>query len=122
MKNFINDGKTIHYANAGSPITSGQAVVVGNILAVAAVDIGTGESGTLHTEGVFTLPAASGAEIAQGETLVWDVSAEAFDDSAATPAEGDLSGAFAIAWEAKGTGVTSLRVKLTGVPGVVKAA
>lgn len=119
MKNFISDGKTITYTNGGSPISSGDAVLVGNMLAVAAVDIGTGETGTLRTQGVFELPAASAAVIAQGETLVWDASAGAFDDNQAVPANGDLTGPFAIAWEAKGSGATTLRVKLTGAPGTV---
>jgi hypothetical protein len=52
---------------------------------------------------------------------VWDVSANtnagAFDDNLATPATGDISGAAALAYEAAGAGVTSFRVRLTGVPG-----
>ena len=70
-------------------------------------------------EGVFTVPKVSGAVIANGETLTWDASAAAFDDNAATPATGDVTGPSACAFEAAGSGVTSLAVKFTGVPGTV---
>jgi hypothetical protein len=71
------------------------------------------------------VPKVSGAVIAQGESLTWDVSAGsgagAFDDNAATPASGDVTGAAAFAFEAAGAGVTSLAVFFTGVPGTVTA-
>lgn len=121
MKNYVYEGRTIEYTNEGGDLSTGDPVVVGNLFAVAAVDIPSGESGVLFTEGVYELPAVSGAEIAQGETLVWDVSAGAFDDNAATPAVGDLTGPFAIAWESKTAGVTKLRVKLTGAPADITA-
>ena len=69
--------------------------------------------------GVFRVPKVSGAVIAQGERLVWDASAAAFDDSLATPATGDVSGEAAVAFEAAGNGVTSIAVRFTGVPGTV---
>ena len=40
---------------------------------------------------MFTLPKVAAAVIAQGEFVIWDVSAGAFDDSLATPATGDVS-------------------------------
>ena len=89
----------------------------------ALVDIANGATGSVAIRGRFTLAKVSAAVIAQGESLVWDVSANAgagaFDDSAATPATGDVSGAPAVAAEAAGDGVTSLDVILTGVPGTV---
>ncbi|MNC91255.1 hypothetical protein D3C83_74850 [compost metagenome] len=65
------------------------------------------------------MPKVSAAVIAQGENLTWDASAGAFDDNAATPATGDVTGPPAVAMEAAGNGVTSLEVKFTGVPGTV---
>ena len=91
-KNKVAEGKTIDYVNAGSAISSGDVVVVGNLLGVALVDIANGETGAVAICGVYELPKASAAVIAQGETINWDVSAGNVDDNLATPATGDLSG------------------------------
>jgi predicted RecA/RadA family phage recombinase len=69
-------------------------------------------------EGVFTVPRVSGAVIAVGEYVIWDSSAAAFDDNAATPATGDVSDG-AIAFESAGNGTTTIKVKLIGKPGVL---
>jgi len=63
-------------------------------------------------EGVFEAPKVSGAVFGVGEKLIWDVSAGAFDDSAATPASGDVTGA-AIAMRAGQNNETTCLVKLT---------
>lgn len=116
--NYIQPGKTMTIT-AGATLTSGQVVRVGQSLCVALEAIANGATGTVATEGVFEVPKVSAAVIAQGERLVWDASAAAFDDNAATPATGDVSGEAAVAFEAAGNGVTSFMVKLTGVPGTV---
>ena len=116
--NYVTDGDVIDYT-AGANITSGSVVKIGQILGVALVDIANGATGSVAIEGVFTAPKVSGAVIAKGESLTWDVSAGAFDDNAATPATGDVTGAPAVAFEAAGNGVTSLKVKFTGTPGTV---
>lgn len=106
---------------AGSDIVSGQVVRVGNLLGIATAAIANGAVGELCLHGVHSVPKVSGAVIAQGETLTWDASAAAFDDNAATPASGDITGAAAVAFEAAGNGVTSLLVQFTGVPGTLTA-
>jgi len=116
--NLVQDGAVIQYT-AGSNISSGAVVKIGNILGVALTDIANGATGSVAIEGVFDVPKVSGAVIAQGESLTWDVSAGAFDDNAATPATGDVTGAAAVAFEAAGNGVTTIAVKFTGVPGTV---
>jgi len=98
-------------------VSSGAVVAIGNILGVALTDIASTAVGSVAISGVYTVPKVSGAVIAQGESLVWDVSAGAFDDNAATPATGDISGAPAVAFEAAGNGVTSIKVCFTGAPG-----
>jgi len=118
MQNYEQRGDVITIT-AGANIASGAVVRVGNLLGVACGDIANGAQGEVAITGVFTVPKVSGAVIAQGERLVWDVSAGAFDDSAATPATGDVSGEAAVAFEAAGNGVTSLKVRFTGVPGTV---
>ncbi|USD19973.1 DUF2190 family protein [Microbulbifer variabilis] len=120
--NFVQDGRMLNVTNStSSVITSGQVLAVGAVLGVAMDDIAVGASGVIAIEGVFTVPKVSGAVIGQGESLTWDISAAAFDDSAATAATGDITGPTAFAAEAAGDGVTSLAVKFTGVPGTVKA-
>jgi predicted RecA/RadA family phage recombinase len=118
MKNFIQSGTRMSWTNGGTAVVSGQVVKVGNILAVACTDIANGASGELAF-GVYTVPKVTGAVVAQGESLTWDVSAAKFDDNAATPASGDVTGAAAVAWAAGANGETTLAVCFTGVPGSV---
>jgi len=115
--NFKQEGRVIQWTNAGTAKAAGAVVVMGNTLGVALVDIAQNATGSVAIEGVFAVPKVSAAVIAQGESLVWDVSAGAFDDNAAIPATGDISGAAALAFEAAGNGVTEIDVKLTGTPG-----
>jgi predicted RecA/RadA family phage recombinase len=117
-RNFQQEGD-VFTITAGANLTSGQVVRVGNTLCVALMDIANGATGQAARRGVFVVPKVSGAVIAQGESLVWDASAAAFDDNLASPATGDVSGAPAVAFEAAGNGVTSLAVYFTGVPGTV---
>ena len=91
MNNHINDGKTVNYT-AGADIASGAVVAIGHSIGIAATAIPNGGTGVLYVSGRFTVPKVSGAVFAQGEKLIWDASAGAFDDSAATPAAGDITG------------------------------
>lgn len=122
--NYKQEGDVIQHT-AASNIANGQVVKIGNLLGVALVAIPTGATGSVKLTGVFVAPKVSGAVIGKGETLTWDVSAAsgagAFDDNAATPASGDVTGAAAVAWEAAGNGTTTLLVKFTGVPGTLTA-
>ena len=119
-RNFVQPGKRLTWTNGtGADKATGAVVVVGNIIGVCLEAIANGASGQVAIAGVYTVPKVSGAVIAQGESLSWDASAGAFDDNAATPATGDVTGPPATAAEAAGNGVTSIAVKLTGVPGTV---
>jgi predicted RecA/RadA family phage recombinase len=118
--NYVEPGMTMTWTNGtGSAVVSGQVVKAGNILGVALVDIASTASGSIAISGVYKVPKVSGAVIAQGESLTWDVSAAAFDDNAAVPATGDVTGPPAVAFQAAGNGVTTMTVKFTGVPGTV---
>lgn len=92
MKNYTRDGNTLDYANAGSAIASGDVVVTGHTIGVALTDIATGETGELIITGQVRVPKVSGAVFVVGEKLIWDASAGKFDDSAASPATGDITG------------------------------
>lgn len=118
MKNFLQPGNTITWANAtGAAVASGGVVVMKHTIGVAAVDIADGASGEVSLAGVYTLPKASAAVVVAGEKLLWDASESNFGDSSATPASGDILGSV-IAIEAAGNGTTTVKAKLVG-PGAL---
>lgn len=111
---FVQVGNTIDYT-AGADIAAGDLVVMGNTLGVALTAIANGAVGSVAIEGVFEgVPKVSAAVFVVGEKLILDVSAtpDAFDDSAATPATGDITGA-AIAVKAGANAETTCTIKLT---------
>jgi len=113
-KKYVNSGSVFQHT-AVTEISSGDVVVMGNVIGVALVDIAVGETGSVQVEGVFNLPKVSGAVIAQGESVIYDVSASEFDDNQATPAAGDISNS-CLAVEGAGNGETTVKVKLnTGI-------
>ena len=119
---YIQKGDVIDYTNdSGADVSSGDVVVMGGTLGVAIADIPNttpNTVGAVAIEGVFELPKVAAAVIAQGEGVIWDVSATGFDDSLATPATGDVSGA-AIAVADAGNGETTVKVKLGQSAGTV---
>lgn len=117
--NYVQEGKVIEWTNGGTAVSSGDVVVVGQILGVALVDIANGASGAVQIGGAFTCPKVTAAVISQGESLTWDVSVGKFDDNAAVAATGDVTGAPAVAMEDADGTATELVVMFTGVPGTV---
>ena len=111
---FQQEGETINYSNSGSAITAGSVVAIGHMIGIALVDIAaTTGTGAVAIEGVFSgIPKVTGAVFVQGEKLLWDTSAGKFDDSAATPATGDIMGAV-VAWVAGANNETTCTIKLT---------
>ena len=118
MLNYVQPGTRLTWTNSGSAVSSGDVVVVGELIGVATGDIANGESGELAIAGVFTVPKVSAAVIGVGESVIWDASAGACDDNAATPATGDVSKC-CVAWEAAGNGDTTVVVKLNVGVGTV---
>lgn len=118
--NYRQPGDVLTWTNGtGSAVASGQVVKVGQTLGVALVDIANGASGSVAISGVFVVPKSSAAIIAQGDPVMWDVSAGNFDAKSATPATGDVSGGSVTAFEAAGNGTTSFRARFNGIPGTV---
>jgi len=107
MKNYIQDGSRITYANAtGVGIASGDVVNVGDgMAAIASVDIADGESGACHVEGVYELAKADEA-LAQGVDAYWDPVA---GNVTATAEDNWYLGKV---WEAAIQAATVVRVKL----------
>jgi predicted RecA/RadA family phage recombinase len=108
--NYKAKGSTVEWTNGGTAVSSGDVVTVGDLVGIAAVDIGAGETGTVHIEGVFEVPCNSADVISVGQTLTWDASADEFVDTN-TPATGDNAGGV-VAMTAAGNGVTTVEVKL----------
>ncbi len=112
-KNFVSDGDVIPWTNnSGQAVASGQVVVIGHQLGVALVAIAADATGSVALGGVFTVPKVPAATFEQGEKLLWDASANAFDASAAAAAAGDVTGA-AFAWAAGTAGQATVEVRLT---------
>lgn len=115
---FQQPGEVMDWTNnTGSDVVVDQLVVAGNTLGVALANIADGARGPLAIEGVFSgMPKVSAAVFEQGEKLIFDVSensgAGAFDDSAASPASGDVTGG-AIAWAAGADTEVVCTIKLT---------
>jgi len=85
MKNFVQNGDRMQYANAsGSTITSGTPILVGKRVGIAVADIPTGTTGVLAMEGVFTVTKLSTDVIAQGVVVYWDDTAKKFTVVAST--------------------------------------
>lgn len=112
---FVQRGDVMNYV-AGGTITNGQVVVMGHTLGVALKGGSSGDTIPVAIEGVFELPKVSAAVFVQGEKLIFDISAAAgageFDDSAASPATGDITGGAIAMREGKNAETTCL-VKLT---------
>lgn len=109
----------------GSAVASGDIVVMGAIgeatLGVALVDIANGATGSVGTNCGVTAAKVSAAVFKQGETLTWDSSVSAFDDTSLLAATGDVTGPATRA-DADGANLeTTCSVWLTGIPGTLTA-
>lgn len=111
MRNFIYEGDHLPFT-AAAAVASGDGVVMGTVLGVAAADIAVGDTGTIAVEGVFELPKLSTDAISAGDALTWDVTNNELKVAAA--GTGDLL-ACAFATEAAGAGTPTVRAKL--IPG-----
>lgn len=112
--NKQQEGDVITWTNdTGSNVAAGGIAVIKHMIGVALVDIANGASGAVALEGVFSnIPKVTAAVFVVGEKLIWDASAGKFDDSAATPATGDITGA-CVAWVAGTSSDTTCTIKLT---------
>ncbi len=75
MKNYIQEGRTLT-VTAPAGVASGELVVVGRIVGVAAFDAVSGAEVEVVTEGVFTLPKVTGTVVTAGDALYWDAAAK----------------------------------------------
>ena len=107
MKNFIQDGETIT-VSAPANLNSGDIVVVGSIVGVAAFTALSGADVEVQTEGVFELTKVTTDAINQGDKLYFDSGVGKLTKTAGTGSK-PLVG---YAVTAAGNGVTIIRVNL----------
>ncbi|MBL8215824.1 MAG: DUF2190 family protein [Bryobacterales bacterium] len=107
MKNFIQAGNTLTVA-APANVSSGDLVVVGNIIGVAAYTALSTEEVEVETVGVFELPKITTDDVAVGDALYWNSSQSKLTATAGTGSK-PLVG-YAVA--AAGNGVTTVKARL----------
>ena len=107
MKNFVQEGKTITVI-APATVVSGQLVVVGSIVGVAAFDAASGVEVEVSTHGIFELPKVPTDVIGQGDKLYWDSALSQLTKTAGTGSK-PLVG---YAGVAAGNGTTAVRCAL----------
>lgn len=105
------DGKVMDYVCSGT-VANGAVVAMLHSIGVALKAGVSGDTIPVAIEGVFELPKVPAAVFVPGEKLIWDTSAGQFDDSAATPATGDITGAV-VAMRLGANAETTCIVKLT---------
>lgn len=107
--NFIYCGKTVEFT-AAVAVLSSSPVVLGSLLGVALDNVAATEVGVASIEGVYELPKKTGAGLALGDLVDFDVSAQEIAEIA-TPAAGDLVGCAVVVADAA-TADTVVHVKL----------
>lgn len=88
----VAEGNIIEVTLAGT-VAAGAIFESGHTLGVYLSGGVSGDVVAVQIRGRVTMPKVSAAVWVAGEKLIWDTSAQGFDDSAATPATGDLTGA-----------------------------
>lgn len=115
MKNFIQDGNTINYTVAGTPVKGGELRMVGDVAAVAVTDGAVGETIAMHVTGVYELPKGAGA-ITQGAAVY----ADAGGTGIVTTAEGNKFAGYA--WEEAAAEAATVLVKINGAVVITQPA
>ncbi len=116
MRNYLQAGATVT-VTAPANVLSGDVVVVGALVGVAAFDASQNDQVEITTEGVFTLPKKSTDVVAAGNLMYWDAANHYLTLTAGTGSK-PLAG---VAVAAAGNGVTTVNVKL-GVHGIAGSA
>lgn len=113
--------QTINYTCTGAVVVDeirafGSTNAAGSSVGVAQVAGATGDVIACSIEGVYTMPAATGALIVQGETVNWDSSIAKVEDNAHTAAAGDIAD-FGVAMAAKAAAATATTIVVKLLPG-----
>lgn len=111
MKNYVSHGSVMTFI-ASAALASGEGFLLGgNVFAVSAYDVKSGEEGEAHVEGVYLLPKTAANAPAAFAKAYWDDTAKAVTTTATA---NTMIGLFAKAY---GAGTTVAEVKL--IPSLV---
>lgn len=108
--NYYAEGNRLDIV-AGSAISSGDVVVSGDLVGIAAADIASGDTGAIGVEGVYKVTKVAGEAWVVGDKIGYDASASGFDKTF-TGATGDVTDC-CVAAVAAGSADTVGYVKLT---------
>lgn len=111
MKNFIEHGEVFEWTVSGSPVASGDVVIIGALLGVAAISANVGDLCRARRGGVYTLPSDTGTAYAQGDTLYWDGTAKRVTKTSSANTKAG------VAFTGKASGDTSTPVLLSALAG-----
>lgn len=103
--NHIQPGEVMSFT-AAAALASGAGVKIGVRIGVALQALAIGETGSVAVTGVWSLPKLSTDVVTQGALLYWDDTNKRLT---LTSAGNTLAG---YAFEAAGSGVTSVAIKL----------
>ncbi len=117
MTNYIQRGNTITVAAPTGGVTSGDLVIVGSLIGVAATTQAEGADVEIDATGVFDLPKVATDDVAVGNLLYYASATSNLTKTAGTGSK-PLVG---VAVKAAGNGVATVRCKL-GVHGITGAA
>jgi predicted RecA/RadA family phage recombinase len=117
MKNSIQSGDTITHT-ALADIVSGQPIVVGDMVGIAAKSVLSGEEVTLNLRGVFSVTKVGTQAWAKGDKIFWDKTNLRFTKTAS--ADADLLAGVAFEAAGAGAGVTTGYILL--LPSIGKKA
>lgn len=115
MKNYEQPGAVIT-VTAPANVVSGQGVLVGDLFGAAQTAALSGAAVEIVTEGVITLPKASGVAINEGVRVFWDGAA----GNVTTTATGNRCIGWAVGMGGYLAAATTIKVKLGG-PNAVAA-
>jgi predicted RecA/RadA family phage recombinase len=106
MKNFAQPGCVMTVPSLAAAIDSGMPLLVGAVPVVATGTYAIGDNGEFATEGVFEFAKTTGAAMAQGALVEWDI--------ATAKVIADAGGDYDLGhvWEAASSGATTVKVKL----------
>lgn len=115
MKNFVQPGHSLECVAPSGGVTSGEPVLINNLLVIPSTNADAGEKFAGHIDGVYSVDKATGAAWAIGETVYWDNSAGKFTKTATSNYKAGVAGAVAASGDTTGV------VRLNGV-GVTQEA
>ncbi len=104
-KKFIQPGEVIDYT-AGSALSSGTVVLIGNRVGVLLTDLANGEVGAAQVTGVWEIAKLSTDVVTQGALLYWDAGNSRLTTTASS---NKLAG---YAWAAASGTDTTVQIKI----------